>query len=70
MKKFLCSVNLFAFIPMMLFMVKNCYTFSKWVYRGMVKSFLLKIIREQNTLLLPYIHNLLHHIKNKLSKLC
>ena len=38
--------------------------------RGMVKSFLLKIIREQNTLLLPYIHNLSHHIKNNFSKLC
>ena len=30
MKKFLFSVNLYAFIPMMLFfMVKNCYKFSK-----------------------------------------
>ena len=38
--------------------------------RGMVKSFLLKIIKEQNTLLLPYILNLSHHIKNKRSKLC
>ena len=41
----------------------------------MGESILLGILRScpkvlQNTLLLPYIGNLSHHIKNKLSKLC
>ena len=60
MKKFLFSVNLYVFIPMMLFLwLKNCYKFSKWVYREMIKSFLLGIIRGcpkalQNTLLTSF----------------
>ena len=33
---FLCSVNVYAFIPMMLFfIIKNCEKLSKWVYIGM-----------------------------------
>ena len=53
---FLFGVNVCAFIPMMLFMVKNCHKLSKYVCRGMGESFLLGILwgcpkALQNTLL-------------------